>query len=179
MLKKKIASRPDWKRVLKKEYIQSYFSEKNFTGHVALLKILEIREPLTVHYEGEPLCIADKDFIWLQHYPANEYYSVTTVFNPSGEVVQWYIDICESIEVEREEEPWIKDLFLDIVVLPSGKIHRLDEDELLEALVAGVLDEATMIHAQQVADDLILKIGRGDLKLLDMARNHKEMLLKR
>lgn len=46
---------------------------------------------------------------------------MTTVFNEKGEVVQWYIDICNEIGITKGI-PWYEDLILDLVVLPTGEV---------------------------------------------------------
>jgi uncharacterized protein len=76
--------------------------------------------------------------LWLQHFPVNEHFSLSTVFIPKGEIVQWYIDICFEIGVINGV-PWMDDLYLDIVILPEGDVIHLDKDELEEALSNGAI----------------------------------------
>ena len=73
------------------------------------------------------MCIVDDGYMWLQHFPKGQNCTVTTMFDADGEVIQWYIDICNEIGTENNV-PWWDDLFLDIIVLPTGEIIRQDED---------------------------------------------------
>jgi uncharacterized protein len=177
MLKRKYGDRSGWKRVLKSQYAQSFLDTKGFTGYVTLLKIEKVTEPLYVSYEGKTICIADNEYIWLQHFPLNKHHSVTTMFNSNGEIVQWYIDICVENGVEKNI-PWMDDLFLDIVVLPTGEVIQKDADELEEALSKGVIDESLYHLAWTEANFLTHLIKNNHFDLIKQSKSHKEILLK-
>ncbi|WP_246017682.1 DUF402 domain-containing protein [Mesobacillus subterraneus] len=119
MLKRKYGDRREWLRVTRKKFAQCHLDEPGFRGYVTLVKMEEVTEPLFVEYGDKRLCIADDGYIWLQHFPEAKRYSVTTMFNEEGEIVQWYIDICSEIGSENGR-PWMEDLFLDLIVLPAG-----------------------------------------------------------
>ncbi|RNC97434.1 hypothetical protein [Lysinibacillus halotolerans] len=87
MLKKKYGNRLDWKRVVKKECAQAFVDSKKFKGYITLIHILEVTEPLTVSLNGENVCIADRGYMWLQQFPLERNYIVTTMFNPKGEII--------------------------------------------------------------------------------------------
>ncbi|MFF2755134.1 DUF402 domain-containing protein [Psychrobacillus sp. NPDC058041] len=136
MLKRRYGDRTDWKRIIKREYVQTYVEKEEFIGTISLLKLTQVTEPLFVQYGEKRLCIVDDGYTWMQHFPTDKNYSLTTMFDENGEIVQWYIDICYQIGIEKDV-PWWDDLFLDVVVLPSGEIIVLDEDELEDALTCG------------------------------------------
>ena len=94
MLKRKYGDRSEWKRVLKREYAQSYVDSTVFKGYITLLHTIKVIKPLTVIYGEEKICIVDNGYMWLQQFPLDENHSVTTMFDANGEIVQWYIDIC-------------------------------------------------------------------------------------
>jgi len=96
-------------------------NEENFVGTVTLLKIEEVTAPLIVQYEAKEICIANQGYSWLQHFPDGKPYALTSVFNKEGDLVQWYIDMCLNITINSEIPYW-EDMFLDIVILPSGEI---------------------------------------------------------
>jgi predicted RNA-binding protein associated with RNAse of E/G family len=176
LLKRRFGDRSDWKRVLDKDYTQAFLDRDGFKGYATLLKINKVIEPLTVSYVGKNVCIVDDDYIWLQHFPEEEMYSLTTMFDSRGKIVQWYIDICHKNGVENNV-PWMDDLFLDIVVLPSGEVIELDLDELEEALSNGVIDKFLYNRALEVADSLNKLIKHGDFSLLNLSEVHKDLLL--
>ena len=175
MLKKRFANRPDWKRVSERKFVMMEGCEKDFEGTVTLLKMEKVTEPLFVHYDEHALCIVDHGYSWLQHFPVGKPYALTTVFNKMGEVMQWYIDVCQNIE-RNEGIPYWVDMFLDIVVLPSGEIFLLDEEELEEALEERVISQIQYDFAKQEAAKLMELIKEEKLPLLFIAHKHKKEL---
>ncbi|CAG9621638.1 DUF402 domain-containing protein [Sutcliffiella rhizosphaerae] len=179
MKKVKYASRPEWNRVTKRNYSQYYLRNHTFSGHISLIQIQEITTPLLVNYEGNELCIADHGYFWLQHFPTGENYSVTTSINDKGEILQWYIDICEKISLLPEEEPWLKDLYLDIIVLPSGEVFRLDEEELKEAFQSGYINKKEMETAIKAANDIEDRVRTNRFPLLGTSEEHLSLMINR
>jgi uncharacterized protein len=176
MLKRKYGDRSEWKRVIKREYTQSFFNTEEFKGYVTLLKINKVSEPLSVQYGEKTVCIVDDGYIWLQHFPIEERYSITTMFNAQGEVVQWYIDICYKNGI-TENIPWMDDLFLDIVVLPTGEVILKDANELEEALSKGIIDISQYKIAWEEANKINKLILNNDFDLFKLSKAHKAILL--
>lgn len=172
---RRYGNRSDWKRIIKREYAQSYVETTEFTGYITLLNLLEVTEPLWVQYGEKRVCIVDVNYMWLQHFPIGKNYSVTTMFDANGEIVQWYIDICYEVGIENDV-PWMDDLILDIVVLPTGEIIQLDEDELEEALESGCINQKMYVLAQDEATRITTCMKEGQFYLLDVSKKHKEML---
>lgn len=175
MLKRKYGDRSDWKRIEKRTYAQSYIDSKDFKGYVTLLKMEKVKEPLYVQYNDKKICIADDGFCWLQHFPLGEHHSLTTMFNSEGEVVQWYLDICFKIGID-DGLPWMDDLFLDIVVLPSGEVFLLDAEELEAAVNNEMIDENLYKMAWDEASKLLKQIKSNQFKLIKLSPDHKELL---
>ncbi|MBS4218783.1 DUF402 domain-containing protein [Bacillus sp. FJAT-49711] len=178
MLKRKYGDRSEWKRVLKRQYSQTFLDTKEFKGYVTLLKVHKVREPLFVKYVEKTVCIVDDGYIWLQHFPAEEHYSLTTMFDSEGKVVQWYVDICLECGLENNV-PWMDDLFLDIIILPTGEVIEKDADELDEALSKGMIDESQYKIAWKEANRLLKLIDNNDFDLIKLSKPHKDMLLNR
>jgi len=149
--------------------------EEDFEGTVTLLKMEKVTEPLIVRYKEQELCIVDHGYSWVQHFPVGKPYTLTTVFNEMGEIVQWYMDICQNIEKNGETPSWV-DMFLDIVVLPSGEIFLLDEDELEAALDERVISKDQYDTAKQEAVKLMELIKEEKFSLLFIAHKHKKDL---
>lgn len=177
LLKRKYGDRSEWKRVLKMEYIQSFLDTERFKGYVSLLHIQNVKEPLFVNYDGIKVCIADDGYIWLQHFPIKEeHHSLTTMFDSQGNIVQWYVDICLQCGIENNV-PWMDDLFLDIVILPTGEVIKKDADELDEALSRGIIDQLQYEIAWKEANRLLMLIANDEFDLMKLSKNHKEILL--
>lgn len=179
-LKRRTGDRADWKRVLERGYSQSYVETETFRGYICLLKIIKVREPLYVTYHDEnKFCIANDGYLWLQHISADEHYAVTTMFDDQGQIVQRYIDILYRNGVGEDGIPWVDDLFLDIVVLPSGEIIHKDLDELDEALRNGSIDHSLYNLAIEESTKLTSLIEDGSFTLLALAKEHKDFLLQK
>lgn len=176
MLKRRDGKREDWKRITKRAYAQSLIETEEFNGHVTLLHAIQVSHPLNVHYEKEHVCILDDGYMWLQQFPSNAHHAVTTMFDADGNIVQWYIDICLQNGFTNGS-PWWEDLFLDIVLLPSGDMYIMDTDELEDALSQGVIDKKQYELAWGEVETLKAKISTGDFELIKLARHHKDTLM--
>ncbi|MFJ7971125.1 DUF402 domain-containing protein [Psychrobacillus sp. NPDC096389] len=172
---RKYGNRSNWKRIIQREYTQQYIETKDFTGYVTLLILIKVTEPLLVQYGKKRICIVDNNYMWLQHFPVGKNYSVTTMFDANGEIVQWYIDICYEIGMENNI-PWMDGLILDIVVLPTGEIIQLDEEELEEAFESGSITQEMYDLAREKATRITKDLKERQFKLLDFSKSHKEML---
>jgi len=160
-VKRKLADRPNWSRILKKEYRQTYRNDSSFRGYITSLSLLEVREPLYVKYENEEICIADDGYLWVMHFPDGMNYSTTTTIDRQGKVVQWYFDVIRGQGVTDEGIPYIDDLYLDLVYLPDGRIFILDEDELEEARSNGHIKPYEYELAYQTLKEIIDSIKTG------------------
>ena len=175
MLKRKYGDRHDWQRITKRRYAGEYFDTGKFTGYATLIDMVKVREPLYITYEDRDLCLVDDGYMWLQQFPSGENHMVTTTFDDKGNIVQWYIDICHPYEI-KSGIPTIDDLFLDIVVLPSGEVFLMDEDELKEALASGVIIQEQYELAWSEARRLMKLIEEDKFGLLELADLHKRTL---
>ena len=176
MLKRKYGNRANWKRLVEKEIIHTTIDTDDFKGTVSLIKMKKVTSPLYVQYGDNQICIAGEGYIWLQHFPANEHYSLTTMFNGEGKIVQWYIDICLKNGIENDV-PWMDDLFLDIIILPTGEVIIKDVDELNEALAQGVIDEILYQLAWNEKNKIEALIKQGSFTILKLVKTHKDYLL--
>ncbi|MDN4495625.1 DUF402 domain-containing protein [Ureibacillus aquaedulcis] len=175
MLKRKYGNRGDWKRVLKRTYQQTFHQDKDFSGYITLLSIEKVSEPLIVKGGAKEVCIVNDGYSWLQHFPIGKKHSLTTMFDDKGEIVQWYIDVCYEVGIENNT-PWIDDLYLDIVVFPSGEIMLLDAEELDEALAEGVISKSMHDLAWEEARQVLNLIQQGKFNLIHLAKMHKEIV---
>ncbi|NIK12562.1 putative RNA-binding protein associated with RNAse of E/G family [Alkalibacillus almallahensis] len=113
--------------------------------------------------------------MWLQQFPLEKHHAVTTMFNANGEIVQWYIDICLGNGIENEV-PFMDDLFLDIILLPSGEIIDKDADELEDALSKGIIDKNLYDLAWNETCAIKSLIRTGEFDLIKLSNSHKDFL---
>lgn len=177
MLKRKYGDRSDWKRVTERKYAQSYIDSTEFKGYLTLLNTVKVAEPISVRYGEKDVCIVDDGYLWLQQFPLKKNYSVTTMFDSNGNIVQWYIDICKENGFENNV-PWMDDLFLDIVVLPSGEIIEKDADELEDAFSKGIINQGLYDLAWDEMRKIKGLIVGKNFELLRLSSNHKDILVK-
>ncbi|MFI8685760.1 DUF402 domain-containing protein [Rossellomorea sp. NPDC077527] len=175
MLKRKYGNRADWKRVNQRKYAQTTLNTKEFHGYITLLNTMKVNEPLIARYGDKEICIVDNGYMWLQQFPVGKHHSVTTMFDANGEVVQWYIDICLENGVE-DDVPWMDDLYLDVVVLPSGEVYLLDEDELEQAYTKGMISDNLYDLAMNESREIMKQIQNDEFMLLKLAPEHRRML---
>lgn len=175
MLKRKYGNRSNWNRVLRSDYQQVFYEVEDFKGYITLLDIKEVSEPLVIKNEGKEVCIVNNGYTWLQHFPLGKKHSVTTMFDAKGDIVQWYIDICYDVGIENNI-PWMDDLYLDIVIFPSGKVIVMDAEELDEALSIGVINKSMHDLAWKEARQILHLIQQGKFHLIHLAKMHKEIV---
>ncbi len=176
-MKRKRADRADWKRITRSRFRMTRVNAKEYSGYITLLHMDEVEEPLSIELQDQKIYIADRDLSWLQHFPEGAHYTLTTMFNADGEVIQWYIDICWQLGVDEDGVPWYDDLYLDIVVTPDGEIILLDVEELDEALREGKISPLAYDFAWQEADALMLAIEEDMFPLLWLSETHYQQLM--
>ncbi|MFJ7934620.1 DUF402 domain-containing protein [Sporosarcina sp. NPDC096371] len=175
MLKRKYGSRYDWKRV-KTAYTELFIESETFKGYVSLLYMKEVRKPLFMSYESRTVCIADNGYYWMQHFPEGQFYSITTVLDSSGNIVQWYIDICKENGYCTKNGPWMDDLYLDLIILPTGEIIEKDRDELEVALKNEKISTSEYELAWKEFNRLTVDLAEGGLKLRELTMPHYDLL---
>ncbi|MFD1739227.1 DUF402 domain-containing protein [Bacillus salitolerans] len=177
MIKRKYGDRLNWKRILKREYTQQFLNTNDFKGYITLIHTIQVTEPLSVIYGETEICIVDNGYMWLQHFPLEKNHSVTTMFDANGQIVQWYIDISLQ-NGEENGTPWMDDLFLDLVLLPTGEMIEKDADELEEALSKGEIELPTYHMAWNELMNIKRLVYKKEFGLINLSHTHKNILLK-
>jgi hypothetical protein len=177
-MERRFVNRPNWTRILERRFKLSYVENDDFAGYISALYMDKVREPLVKEVAGQSLCIVDNRYIFLQHLPNNEHYSLTTMYDASGELVQWYFDITRQNGVDKEGMPFFDDLYLDVVVLPTGQINLLDELELEEALKTKDITQSEYDMAYEMANKIINGIGKDVAALRDFTDKYLEYMQK-
>lgn len=171
-MKRRYGNRPDWRRVTERRYAQMKRQEPGFSGHVTMLELTKVREPLITLRGKTQVRVADNGYVWMQHFPAGGHHSLTTMRNEKHEVVQYYFDIVKTISVTRQGMPYCDDLYLDVVLLPDGQLFLLDEDELAEAMERKLIDQNDVDLAYREARMVLRSIEEGRNELILKGEEH-------
>lgn len=175
-IKRKFGDRADWRRVKERKYKQSYIQTAEYRGYVSLLTIEKAASPLWTSGGIQEVCVLDNGYSWLQHFPEDQHHSVTTVFDRNGQIVQWYVDICLKNGLENNI-PFLDDLFLDVILFPSGLVIEKDKDEIEEALDRGIISEDMYELAYKEFNLILDKIKNGEFLYKELASVHREALV--
>lgn len=171
-MKRKFGDRANWRRVTHRHFKSKYVDNELFKGYVTLYSIHDLRDPLWKTYGGHTFRIADKGYTWLQYYPKGAHYVVTAMFDDTGEIVEWYIDVCKTQGVTDQGVPWFDDLYLDIVVLRNGEVFLMDEDELDDALSGGSITVRDYDLATETAREILQAIQERRFPYFAMSLEH-------
>lgn len=169
---RKYADRADWGRIVEKRFTVFPKQTIGFSGYVALYEMLKVKEPLYKQYDGNRLCIVSDGYKWLQHFPECAHYVLTSMYDDCGRIIQWYVDICKSQGITEKGVPWYDDLYLDLTLLPSGKIFILDEEELKDALGQGIISQDDYDLAWRTAEQVMDEFRKGSFDLMLLAEKH-------
>lgn len=171
-------SKPNWKRILKKEYVSKNIIEASKQGSISLLHILELTEPSYKTYNNKKIKIVDKDYYWLQIAIEDENYWITAMYDENKQCIQYYIDITLKNIIKKEEDSYFFDLFLDIVKLNTGEIVLLDEDELKEALKEKDITEDEYKLAYKVAEKVKTLLESDENYIENICKKYFDILIK-
>lgn len=111
-------------------------------GREAVHRIESIRRPVRVSAAGGMLTISDVGYTWYQLALRERYFWLSAAFDDGGELIELYFDITGGNDFSDPENPRFRDLYLDIAVVPGGRIRVLDRDELEQAMAAGDITQA-------------------------------------
>ncbi|WP_064093202.1 DUF402 domain-containing protein [Rossellomorea aquimaris] len=165
MLKRKYGARDGWKRLIKKKVNIRYIDEEK--SYASYIKMENVLEPLFVQYGEDTICIVDNGYEWIQYIPLHRHYSITMMFNQEQTIIQWYIDITKENGFHPVKGPWMDDLYLDLIVLPSGKIIEKDRKELENAFTQGIITR----------EDYDLAIFEGNCIARSIEKNELDLVL--
>jgi predicted RNA-binding protein associated with RNAse of E/G family len=172
------ADRGQWTQITQRRFVATRVDGEDFAGHVGLLLIDAISEPLVGPRSG--LLLADVGFAWMTQLADGAFHTVTTMYDAPGNVIQWYIDICRAHSVDDAGMPWFDDLYLDISIYPNGRVVLLGEDELDAALAAGHITSEEHALAWREARTILAAPEQKTLDPDVLARRsaaHRELLL--
>lgn len=98
------------------------------------------------------------------------------MFDRGGEIIQYYFDLSLKNEIDGENS-WFTDLYLDVVLLPDGRVALLDEDELDAALGKGTITALEYALAVRTAKMLMQSVGLNQHSLRAFCERIRNELL--
>jgi predicted RNA-binding protein associated with RNAse of E/G family len=137
-------------------------------GELCRLTFTAVENPLWVTSCRSQRRVIDSGFTWLSFFRPNARNVPTAMFDADGGLVQTYIDVVWKHGLDDRGVPWYDDLYLDVVVLPSGEVELLDRDELDVARTSGLVSEGQYRAAIREADDVLRRLQEGRFDALGL-----------
>ncbi len=157
-MKRKELGRYKWSRVIEREDFYCQWKKNEQCGEAALIRIDKVSSPGIGQFRGEPVVITADGWHWLQIAMADKHWWLTAMVDPKGEITQYYFDITLENHLLGSRDSWFLDIYLDVVLMPDGRMDLLDSDELDEALADGDItaEQHKLAHiwAQELMDEL-------------------------
>lgn len=153
-LKKRYAIARNNKDILESDFKNIRVDDEEFKGNISLLTIKKVKKEWRIDVEQR--CILANNYNWLEIYPDGKNFCITTMFDENDNIAEWYFDIAREIG-EDNGMPYEDDLYLDVVIVPDGRIHILDEDELKSAYDRKEVSKEEYEMAYRVANKIIEK----------------------
>lgn len=134
-MKRSKLSYDEWKCIEKKKLKGEQVNTDFFKGYVSILEIEKVTEKQIWKFNDEDIIVCDNGLKWLSILPQNDFYCITAMMNEKDDIILWYIDMIAEQGMDADSIPYFDDLYLDLVVYPTGMIKVDDMDELEEALL--------------------------------------------
>ena len=136
-------------------------SDDYFSGDIYFYKFIDVKDKILIP-NGK--CIMDNNYKWLEFYDYSSKVKLTAIYDENSEIIEWYFDIAREIGKDNGI-PYEDDLYLDVVVTPSGEIILLDEDELKEAFNKREMTKEEYENAYEEAKQIMNKLKNNKDKL--------------
>ncbi|RYL93014.1 DUF402 domain-containing protein [Sporolactobacillus sp. THM7-4] len=171
-MKRKYSDRRGWRRIISSRISSRIFMWPSFHGEAVLLTFEEIKAPLSVTYGASRTKTVDRNYSWLQVFPDPPSHLVlTAMFNDRKQLVQCYFDVTYREGRDPDGILWFDDLYLDIILFPNHDLYLVDEDELAEALDAGIINREMHELAWRTARRLMNFIKSDPDHFLNLVRD--------
>jgi predicted RNA-binding protein associated with RNAse of E/G family/RimJ/RimL family protein N-acetyltransferase len=168
-MKRKYIARSQWQIIKSSKCVLFNTYQERFNGYASAVFVEEVREKLVCRLPGREFCLVDDGYSWIQRLPVGKNWSVTTMFDDKNNIIQWYFDITKQNSIDENGQPFYDDLYLDVVVFPTGEAVLFDEDELKEALESGDITQSDFDLAVSEADKIINGMAKDIKYLTDMS----------
>ena len=137
---------------VKKPGILYDYEIKKMEGQAEIYTALITFLPGTKVFRPELDGAGCKEIVYL---PLDKPWSIITFYKPDNEISGWYFDISRGNFVDENGIPCTDDIFLDLIILPDGRVVTEDVGELQEALDKNEITIEDYDHAYRVHDEII------------------------
>lgn len=175
-MRRKYIDRSNWEMIERSKSVLINTFQERFNGYASATFIEKVYEKLMCNLNGRQFCIVDDGYTWIQRLPVERNWCITTMFDENNNIIQWYFDITKQNNIDMYGQPFYDDLYLDIVVFPSGEIVLLDEDELREPLEKGDITEVDFDLAYNMANQIMNGIAKHVTYLSSISFNDLDFL---
>ena len=157
-------------KITETKFVKKDIIYQDTKGTVFCIKFDSNIIPSFVEDETPKICIKNKDYIWFEFYPNEKSYLLTIMFDDKLNIIQWYFDVSKFVECNNCI-PYQDDLYLDLVIKPTGEFKIFDEDELYEALQKKEITIDEFDYAYKILNQLMKKFANNYNYLLNLT-NH-------
>lgn len=98
--------------------------------------------------------------------PTGKPWSAWVFWDENWSFRNWYVNL-ETPHRRDDRNVYTSDHVLDLEVWPDGSVTRKDEDELVEAVAAGIFERAEAEEFHRIADDVTELVKRGESPFSD------------
>lgn len=172
-LKKRYADRHVGRKANKSKQKVMSVKEKYFTGDIYFYNFIEVEDKIVIP-NGK--CIMDNNYKWLEFYDYNSKVKLTVIYDENNKIIEWYFDIAREIGKEKDV-PYEDDLYLDVVVTPTGEVILLDEDELKVALDRMEITKLEYENAYKEAENLMNRLKGRKEKLQEFTNKYLKIMM--
>lgn len=144
-----------------------------FCGDIYFYNFIDVKEKILIP-NGK--CIMDNNYKWLEFYDYSSKIKLTAIYDENNGIIEWYFDIAREIGKDNGI-PYEDDLYLDVVVTPSGDVILLDEDELKEAYNKREITREEFENAYKEAEQLMNKLKNNKNKLKEYTDKYLKQML--
>jgi len=120
-------------------YYQMRVETEHFKGLTALVRLTSGEYQYWDYPKAGKTKICGEGMTWLQMIPDGREHMVTVMYLSNGRVSNWYVDILETVEYDRDGIAVYVDKYLDVIFTPQGDVLVDDKDELDAAYASGEL----------------------------------------
>lgn len=91
-------------------------------------------------------------------------WKISKIFDHSGRLAYWYIDLIHPEVLPEEGRIIFHDLLIDVLIYPDGHITLTDLDELAEAMERRLIPDSFITEALRGTDTLLKAIRSGGIR---------------
>ena len=113
--------------------------------------------------------LAAPGFTWAMSFFPGRWYSITSSYDPRGDLVAHHVDLCVPCE-ERDGVLSFLDLKLDLLIRADGGSAWLDQDEYADEIRAGAISPAWQQEVKDTAAALESAHRAGEFPPPEIAR---------